>query len=188
MEIRSAGRAALAGFVGLVCAVLPAAEGRAAEPSYAGQELREIKALSADEVRALRAGEGMGLAKAAELNRYPGPRHVLDAAEALGLTAEQRAETERIYGQMHAEATALGQEILALERELDTAFAQQTIREDELARLTGALGALQGRLRASHLRAHLQALAILTAGQMERYRLVRGYAGPAGEAHHGHRP
>jgi len=128
----------------------------------------------------------MGLAKAAELNRYPGPRHMLDAADALGLTAKQRAETERILGQMHSEAVVLGKQILALERDLDAAFAKQTIREEELARLTGALGSLQGRLRASHLRAHLQARAILTADQVERYQHLRGYGTPEGEAHHGH--
>lgn len=47
---------------------------------YAGQESREIKALSPDEIAALRKGDGMGFAKAAELNGYPGPRHVLDLA------------------------------------------------------------------------------------------------------------
>jgi hypothetical protein len=172
--------------LGLVCLAFPAAGGRAVEAPYAGQEQREIKALSADDVRALEAGEGMGLAKAAELNRYPGPRHVLDAADALELTAAQRSETERIYAQMRAEAAALGREILALERELDAAFAQQTIREDELARLTGALGVLQGRLRASHLRAHLQARALLSAGQVERYQHLRGYGSPADGMHHGH--
>ena len=40
---------------------------------YAGQQTRAIKALSDDDIAALRAGEGMGMAKAAELNGYPGP-------------------------------------------------------------------------------------------------------------------
>ena len=34
---------------------------------YAGQQTRTIKALSDDEIAALRNGEGMGMAKAAEL-------------------------------------------------------------------------------------------------------------------------
>jgi len=38
---------------------------------YAGQQARSIKALSADDVAALLKGEGMGMAKAAELNGYP---------------------------------------------------------------------------------------------------------------------
>ena len=49
----------------------------AAVMRYAGQQARSIKSLSDDEIAALRKGEGMGMAKAAELNGYPGPAHVL---------------------------------------------------------------------------------------------------------------
>jgi hypothetical protein len=45
---------------------------------YAGQQSRAIKALSQDEVRQYLEGAGLGYAKAAELNRYPGPMHVLE--------------------------------------------------------------------------------------------------------------
>ena len=45
---------------------------------YAGQETRVISSLSPEDQRALRAGEGGGLAKPAELNGYPGPAHVLE--------------------------------------------------------------------------------------------------------------
>src|SRR5947208_295022 len=47
---------------------------------YAGQQARSIKSLSAEDVAALLKGEGMGMAKAAELNGYPGPVHVLTLA------------------------------------------------------------------------------------------------------------
>ena len=49
----------------------------AADMPYAGQQARPIKSLSDDDIAALREGEGMGMAKAAELNGYPGPAHVL---------------------------------------------------------------------------------------------------------------
>jgi len=42
----------------------------------------------------------MGLAKAAELNHYPGPRHVLDLASELKLSEEQRLRIEQIYNTM----------------------------------------------------------------------------------------
>jgi hypothetical protein len=42
---------------------------------YVGQEYREIKALSTQEISDYISGRGMGLAKAAELNGYPGPAH-----------------------------------------------------------------------------------------------------------------
>ena len=40
----------------------------------------DIKSLSQDDQSALLAGRGMGLARPAELNGYPGPAHVLELA------------------------------------------------------------------------------------------------------------
>ena len=67
---------------------------------YRGQETREIKALSAQEVSDLLAGKGMGFAKAAELNGYPGPKHVLELAGPLALTPEQVEGTRAIFNDM----------------------------------------------------------------------------------------
>src|SRR5258705_1471679 len=63
---------------------------------YAGKEQRAIKALSDDEVKQYSAGAGMGHAKAAELNRYPGPMHVLELADTLELSSEQRTKTAQL--------------------------------------------------------------------------------------------
>src|ERR1700737_107196 len=71
---------------------------------YAGQQARSIKALSADDVAALLKGEGMGMAKAAELNGYPGPAHVLTLASELGLTDSQRQQVQAIVDRMSAAA------------------------------------------------------------------------------------
>ena len=164
-----------------VASLFAVAGTRAAPPTpYAGQEQREIKALSPEDVKSLQAGEGMGLAKAAELNRYPGPRHVLDLAAPLELTDTQRAEAERIFTGMRGEALRLGQEILAVEREMERRFAMHSMSETDLTRLTDTLGRLNGQLRATHLRAHLRMRDLLTADQVERYQHLRGYGGPAG--------
>ena len=48
---------------------------------YAGMQARAIKALSAEQIADLKAGRGLSLALAAELNGYPGPRHVLELVE-----------------------------------------------------------------------------------------------------------
>ena len=152
---------------------------------YASQAGRSVKALSADEIRALEAGEGMGLAKAAELNHYPGPRHVLDLADALGLSQEQRAAVHACFERMQAAARGLGSELVARERELDAAFARATIDVAGLERLALEIGTLQGRLRAVHLRAHLETRAVLSAPQVEHYDRLRGYGDGRGHEHHG---
>src|SRR5213082_2691255 len=68
---------------------------------YAGQQSREIKALSPAEIVDLEAGRGMGMAKAAELNHYPGPAHVIELTDRLGLNPEQRAAIEAIFARMN---------------------------------------------------------------------------------------
>ena len=51
--------------------VTAAGAGEALSP-YTGQDKREIRALSKEEVHGYLSGDGMGFAKTAELNHYPG--------------------------------------------------------------------------------------------------------------------
>jgi Spy/CpxP family protein refolding chaperone len=167
-------------------AALSAAPGVAqnAQPSpYAGEESRAIKALSQDEMTALRQGTGMGLARPAELNGYPGPRHVLDMGEALGLSAEQRQAITAIFERMQASARPLGADIIASERALDQRLSSGSITAAEIAPVTEAIGKLQGELRAVHIAAHLETKAVLSAEQVARYRELRGYHGAGAEPH-----
>jgi Spy/CpxP family protein refolding chaperone len=151
--------------------------GWSAEPPspYAGQEQREIKALSAEEIQGYLSGSGMGLAKAAELHQYPGPKHVLDLAEPLQLSAEQRRQTQAIFAAMHTESVRLGTQLIEKERQLDTLFATGTITEAQVDQLVTEIGTIQGQLRAVHLRAHLAQRALLTPEQLRQYDLLRGY-------------
>ena len=68
-----------------------------AQTPYAGMQTRPIKALSEQQMADLSAGRGMGLALAAELNGYPGPSHVLELADRLELSADQRASIQRLF-------------------------------------------------------------------------------------------
>src|SRR3712207_9323090 len=86
-------------------------------------EAREIKALSPQEVADLRAGRGMGLALPAELNRYPGPMHVLELADPLDLSPEQRRRMEGLVEAMRAEARPLGEAVIAAEGARDPPVA-----------------------------------------------------------------
>jgi Spy/CpxP family protein refolding chaperone len=153
---------------------------------YVGQETRQVKALSADEVEAYLHGDGLGMAKAGELNHYPGPKHVLQMADHLGLTAGQRRRIENVRVAMTAAAVPLGIQIVDAERALDGAFANRTIDKERLHVATARIGELQGRLRAVHLSAHLATRAILRPEQVAAYDHMRGYgSGESGLHHHG---
>lgn len=151
------------------------AQGGASSSPYVGEEGQAVKALSPEEVADLRAGRGMGLALAAELNGYPGPLHALELADALGLSPDQRVRTEAILAAMREEAVALGEEIVAEEAALDALFAAGTITPEALAGATARLGALGGELRAVHLGAHLRMMEVLEPGQVAAYGRLRGY-------------
>lgn len=153
----------------------PTPTSSAAEQPYAGQESRAVKSLSDDDTKALLSGMGMGLAKPAELNHYPGPKHAIDLAPDLGLSNEQLAEARGAFDAMKAEATRLGSEIVAKEEALDRLFASGNATDAGVSAATAEIAALQGRLRATHLRAHLRMREIMTPAQIATYDAKRGY-------------
>lgn len=150
---------------------------------YDGLEGREIKALDGERIEDLRAGRGMGLALAAELNGYPGPRHVLEHAGALGLSDDQRAETERLFAEMRSGAVLLGERIIKEEARLDLLFAHRQADIEAVASRTAGIARLNGELRAHHLGYHLRMVELLTPVQVERYAELRGYAAGAMDHH-----
>ena len=165
-----------------------------AEPApYAGQQKCAIKSLSDQDVTDLLQGQGMGLAKAAELNGYPGPAHVLEHADALALTDQQRTATTALLHVHKEAARKLGAALIASEEALDEAFKTGTIHPARLSALTGEIGQRQARLREEHLRTHLAQTALLHSDQIQRYSALRGYAAgsepspatrPAHKGHH----
>ena len=106
--------------------IAPAAWPQTHQP-YAGLQARPVKALSDQQIADLKAGRGMGLALAAELNGYPGPMHVLELATPLGLSDDQRAKVAALFDAMKQEAVALGERLIAAETALDRQFADKTI-------------------------------------------------------------
>jgi hypothetical protein len=69
----------------LCCAftLMPLSASAQSQSPYVGQELRQIKALSPQEISDFLSGKGLGLAKAAELNGYPGPARTIQPASRL---------------------------------------------------------------------------------------------------------
>jgi hypothetical protein len=151
---------------------------------YAGQELRYIKSLSDKDIQSLQNGTGEafgGMAKPAELNGYPGPRHVLDMTSELQLTDGQRMEIERIYQNMSSNAKDIGAAIIAIEQDMDRGFANKTITEENLKLMLDKSADLFGQLRFVHLSAHLDTVQMLTIEQVQMYNMMRGYdSGSAG--------
>lgn len=141
-------------------------------------------ALSPEEIEQYRAGAGMGYAKAAELNHFPGPMHVLELAGPLGLSAEQRTATERLMQAHKAEARALGAKLVAAEHALEQLFRSGQVRDGELAQAVAQAARLQGEYRLSHLETHRRMRALLTEQQVKRYDALRGYDAPATQQHH----
>ena len=147
---------------------------------YSGQEIRDIKSLSDNDVQSLQNGTGEafgGIAKLAELNGYPGPRHVLDIAQELQLTDRQRLEIELIYQNMSNNAKSIRSAIIAIEQDMDEAFANKTITEENLIAMLDKSANFYGQLRFVHLSAHLDTTQIMTTEQIQIYNEMRGYEG-----------
>jgi hypothetical protein len=153
---------------------------------YAPIQDRPIKALDAERVRGLQAGEGLAYALAAELNGYPGPMHAAELGARIGLSREQIAAARARTETVKAEFRRLGAELIAAERALDTAFADRRIDPETLRRLVGETARLDGELRTAHLAAHLVQTAEMSEDQIRRYMQARGY-GASGGGHGGHR-
>jgi hypothetical protein len=166
--------------------VLCLAQAQTAQAPYSGQEKREIKALSADEIEAYKTGQGMGFAKAAELNQFPGPKHVLELAAQLKLNAQQKMETQKIFDRMHAEATRLGDLIIGKEKELDSLFTSKQINSQKLRNAVAEIARYQGELRVVHLLAHLDVRRLLSVDQIAKYDELRGYGSEHKDHQHKH--
>lgn len=173
--------------------LIPMGPVMAADAPYAGLQKRPVKALSTQQQNDLRAGRGMGMALAAELNNYPGPRHVLDLSEQLGLSAAQRSLVSGLFDEMSARAKPLGLRIVAAETRLDRLFAEKRVNDATLLAHTADIARLNGELRYVHLRYHLTVRELLTDTQIGRYAELRGYrsggassgSAPAGHPGHG---
>ena len=142
---------------------------------YAGVGVRAIKSLSEQEIESLRNGDGMGFAKLAELNHFPGPIHVLELSDQLGLTSSQLAATTSLCEEMRVNAVALGEEFLAAELQLDQDFETESISSESLENALIEIGSLRAQLRYIHLEAHLRQKKLLTSEQISIYDSLRGY-------------
>jgi hypothetical protein len=168
-------RILIAAVIVLLAGFVLAQEHQHKHAPYAGMQARAVKALSDQQVADLRAGRGMGLALAAELNGYPGPLHVIELADRIGLSADQRQQVQQLYEAMKVEAISVGEKLISAETALDGAFKDRSITPERLAELSAAIGKTQGELRAVHLKYHLTTSELLTSDQTRRSSQLSGY-------------
>lgn len=150
---------------------------------YAGQQDRTVSSFSNEELAGYLDGRGLGLARPAELNGYPGPMHILELAAELALTADQHRGVETSFARMKEAARNAGRRYVAAEEALDRAFESGTVSADAVERLVRQADALRAEVRLSHLKAHLEVTPLLSAAQKARYAELRGYAAAAGHGH-----
>lgn len=144
---------------------------------YTNQVDRAIKSLSANDIKDLTLGNGMGFAKAAELNGYPGPKHVLDMQEELSLEKEQIRSIKLIFEEMKSQAELQGQTLISHEKSLNEHFSNATITNDALEGALKNISEVRSNLRYIHLSAHIQTTEILSESQIKKYNQLRGYSG-----------
>lgn len=169
-----------------ICLLVAAQAVESQDNPYAGQASRGIKALTAEEIDQYRAGAGMGYAKAAELNHFPGPMHALELADKLKLSAEQRAATKQLMDDHKADARAIGAKLVEAEGRIEALFRTGKVERSALAAAVAEAAKLQGEYRWSHLETHRSMRRLLSDEQVARYDELRGYA-KAGQGAHQHR-
>ncbi len=118
-------------------------------------------------------GEGMGLARSAEENGYPGPKHVLELRNELGLSPDQSRKAEALREGVRVSAGIVGQQIVEKEADLFNLFQTASADELQVQTLLREIGALRADLGFIHLQAHMRMKEILTPGQIDRYYELR---------------
>jgi Spy/CpxP family protein refolding chaperone len=145
------------------------------QSDYVGQEKRQIKTLSSNDIHELQNGNGWGFAKAAELNGVPGPKHLLEMQGEIRLTAEQIRQIDEIFAAMKNQAIPLGNNLIEAERALNQAFKKRAIDDARLLKLLEDIASVRKQLRYVHLAAHLQTIPVLKEEQISLYNELRGY-------------
>jgi len=118
-------------------------------------------------------GEGMGLARSAEENGYPGPKHVLELRNELGLSPDQSRKAEALREGVRVSARIVGQQIIEKETDLSNLYQSASADGLQVQALLRDIGTLRADLRFIHLQAHMRMKEILTPGQIVKYYELR---------------
>ena len=118
-------------------------------------------------------GRGFGMAFAADQHGYPGPMHVLELKERLGLTPEQEARIRGLIEAMFAESRPKSTRLLAAESKLRALFAAGGADEAAVRAAVAEVERARADVRIVHLLAHLKTRELLTEEQRRAYHQAR---------------
>ena len=94
----------------------------AAQHQLQGQQDRDIKAMSTEEVKQYLSGRRHGLCEGRGVEPLSRTAACLELADPLGLSAEQRSAIKRLMDSHKAEARAIGARLVEAERSLEALF------------------------------------------------------------------
>lgn len=120
----------------------------------------------------------------------PGPAHLLELRDEIGLDAGQIAAIAAIFEAMQDDAHAAGVRFIDAEAALEAAFSSGDLEPAELRELIDEAAAARADLRFVHLSRHLETPPLLTEEQIARYDALRGYDSddPCNTVPEGHDP
>jgi Spy/CpxP family protein refolding chaperone len=128
--------------------------------------LREFDQVVAD-------GRGFGLAFPADQNGYPGPLHVLELKDRLGLTPAQEARVRALFETMLTEARSRAARLAAAEDRLRRVFADGAAEPAVVRAAVADAETARAEVRLVHLLTHVQTRDALTEAQRRAYHRLR---------------
>lgn len=152
--------------------------GKGGHGQYAGQQARDVASLSDEEVKGHLDGRGLGYARPAELNGYPGPMHVLELKKELALSPDQVSATTALFQRMQSRAREAGRAYIEAEQAVDAAFRSGSVDARQIAELVRTADLRRAEKRLAHLEAHIEMARLLSADQRKHYAELRGYKAP----------
>ena len=118
-------------------------------------------------------GRGFGMAFAADQNGYPGPLHVLELRDRLGLTPDQERNVRTLMDAMFAESKPKSARLLEAEARLRRLFAERAADDASVRAAVAEVERARSEVRLVHLLTHLKARDILTEAQRRIYQEAR---------------
>ena len=126
----------------------------------------------------VRDGRGFGMAFVADQQGYPGPLHVLELKNRLGLSRDQEAKAEVLLAAMFAESRPKSARLLNAEARLRQLFAAGRPDEAAVRTAVGEVETARADVRLVHLLFHVKMADALTDEQRRVYQEAR-WGGPS---------